>query len=65
MEGDVLVYNCLSFANKMHGVTDNSNPGFIQIPAVVGVTVSNTSVEYVAVTYCKFSGKSVWTTDFT
>jgi len=34
MEGDVLVYNCLSFANKMHGVTDNSNPGFIKVEKV-------------------------------
>ncbi len=34
MEGDVLVYNCLSFANKMHGVTDNSNPGFIKVENV-------------------------------
>ncbi|MDE6356527.1 MAG: right-handed parallel beta-helix repeat-containing protein [Clostridia bacterium] len=34
MEGDVFVYNCLSFANKMHGVTDNSNPGFIKVENV-------------------------------
>lgn len=34
MEGDVLVYNCLAFANKMHGVTDNSNPGFIKVENV-------------------------------
>ncbi len=31
MEGDVFVYNCLSFANKMHGFTDNSNPGFLSV----------------------------------
>lgn len=31
MEGDVFVYNCLSFANKMHGFTDNSNPGFMSV----------------------------------
>ncbi|MGN0803831.1 MAG: hypothetical protein ACI4MS_00420, partial [Candidatus Coproplasma sp.] len=27
MAGDVKLYNCLSFNNRMHGVTDNSNPG--------------------------------------
>lgn len=31
MEGDVVMYNCLSFNNKMHGVTDNSNPGFLKV----------------------------------
>lgn len=31
MEGDVYLYNCLSFNNKMHGVTDNSNPGVLSI----------------------------------
>lgn len=31
MEGDVVLYNCLSFNNRMHGVTDNSNPGFISV----------------------------------
>ena len=31
MEGDVFVYNCLSFANRMHGFTDNSNPGFLSV----------------------------------
>ncbi len=31
MEGDVLMYNCLSFNNRMHGVTDNSNPGVISV----------------------------------
>ena len=30
MEGDVFLYNCLSFNNRMHGVTDNSNPGYIK-----------------------------------
>ena len=30
MEGDVILYNCLSYANRMHGVTDNSNPGYIK-----------------------------------
>ena len=30
MEGDVILYNCLSFNNRMHGVTDNSNPGYIK-----------------------------------
>lgn len=30
MEGDVLLYNCLAYQNRMHGVTDNSNPGYIK-----------------------------------
>ena len=30
MEGDVILYNCLSYNNRMHGVTDNSNPGYIK-----------------------------------
>lgn len=30
MEGDVVLYNCLSYGNRMHGVTDNSNPGYIK-----------------------------------
>lgn len=31
MEGDVFLYNCMSFNNRMHGVTDNSNPGVLSI----------------------------------
>ncbi|MDE6691702.1 MAG: hypothetical protein K2K04_07005, partial [Clostridia bacterium] len=31
MEGDVFMYNCLSFNNRMHGVTDNSNPGVLSV----------------------------------
>lgn len=34
MEGDVVMYNCLSFHNRMHGVTDNSNPGFLKVEGV-------------------------------
>jgi hypothetical protein len=34
MEGEVFMYNCLSFNNRMHGVTDNSNPGVISIDNV-------------------------------
>ena len=34
MEGDVKMYNCLSFQNRMHGVTDNSNPGYLQVEGV-------------------------------
>lgn len=30
MEGDVILYNCLAYQNRMHGVTDNSNPGYIK-----------------------------------
>ncbi len=40
MEGDVLVYNCVAFNNRMHGVTDNSNPGYLKID---GVTSYNNS----------------------
>ncbi|MGN1103348.1 MAG: right-handed parallel beta-helix repeat-containing protein, partial [Candidatus Coproplasma sp.] len=29
MEGDVFLYNCMSFNNRMHGITDNSNPGVL------------------------------------
>ena len=31
LEGDVFMYNCYSFNNRMHGVTDNSNPGVISV----------------------------------
>lgn len=31
MEGDVIVNNCISFDNKLHGIGDNSNPGTIQV----------------------------------
>lgn len=31
MEGDVIVENCYAFNNKLHGFSDNSNPGFIQM----------------------------------
>ena len=34
MEGDVKMYNCLAFQNRMHGVTDNSNPGYLQVAGV-------------------------------
>lgn len=34
MEGDVIMYNCLSFHNRMHGVTDNSNPGYLKVEGV-------------------------------
>ncbi len=34
MEGDVKMYNCLSFQNRMHGVTDNSNPGYLKVEGV-------------------------------
>ncbi len=33
-EGDVILYNCMTFNNKMHGVTDNSNPGTLMIENV-------------------------------
>ncbi len=31
LAGDVYVENCLSFNNRMHGLTDNSNPGQIEV----------------------------------
>lgn len=31
MEGDVVIDNCVAFNNKLHGFSDNSNPGFINI----------------------------------
>lgn len=34
MEGEVIMYNCLSFNNKLHGVTDNSKPTFLNIKGV-------------------------------
>lgn len=34
MEGDVLLNNCLAFNNKLHGITDNSNPGYISLTNV-------------------------------
>ena len=34
MEGDVFMYNCQTFNNRMHGVTDNSNPGVLSIKNV-------------------------------
>lgn len=34
MEGEVFLYNSLSFNNRMHGVTDNSNPGVLVVENV-------------------------------
>ena len=31
MESDVIMENCLAFNNKLHGFSDNSNPGFINM----------------------------------
>lgn len=31
MEGDVIIENCIAFNNKLHGFSDNSNPGVINI----------------------------------
>ncbi|MGN0806684.1 MAG: hypothetical protein ACI4MC_06555 [Candidatus Coproplasma sp.] len=41
MEGDVFLYNCMSFNNRMHGITDNSNPGVL---SVNNVTTYNNAV---------------------
>lgn len=40
MEGDVVVVNSLAYGNRMHGVTDNSNPGYLYVD---GVTSYNNS----------------------
>ncbi len=37
MEGDVKMYNSLSFNNRMHGVTDNSNPGYLYVEGVTSI----------------------------
>lgn len=42
MRGNVKMYNCLSFNNRMHGVTDNSNPGVLTIE---GVTCYNNGAD--------------------
>ena len=34
MTGDVIMENCLAFNNKYHGVSDNSNPGFLSLKNV-------------------------------
>lgn len=34
MRGDVKMFNCLSFNNRLHGVGDNSNPGVLSIENV-------------------------------
>ncbi|MCM1438530.1 MAG: right-handed parallel beta-helix repeat-containing protein [Roseburia sp.] len=48
MEGEVFLTNCLSFNNRMHGVTDNSNPGVITVDGVTaynnGANVDRTGV---------------------
>lgn len=47
MEGDVILVNCLSYGNKLHGVTDNSNPGVISVKGVTsynnGAVIDNDS----------------------
>ena len=35
LEGDVFMYNCYAFNNRMHGITDNSNPGVISLTNVI------------------------------
>lgn len=42
MRGNVKMYNCMSFNNRMHGVTDNSNPGVI---TVEGITSYNNGAD--------------------
>ena len=34
MTGDVIMENCFTFNNKYHGVSDNSNPGFLSLKNV-------------------------------
>lgn len=31
MEGNVIIENCLTFNNRLHGISDNSNPGVLSI----------------------------------
>ena len=40
LEGDVYMSNCIAFNNRMHGITDNSNPGVISL---TNVTAYNNS----------------------
>lgn len=37
MKMDVNMYNCLSFNNRLHGFTDNSNPGVLKLSHITGV----------------------------
>ncbi len=41
MEGSVYIENCIAFGNKLHGFSDNSNPGVI---TMVNCTAYNNSV---------------------
>lgn len=63
MEGDVELYNCISFHNRMHGVTDNSNPGVLSINNVTGYNngIQVDSRKYSSVT--DESGKTTYTVD--
>lgn len=45
MDGDVILDNCLSFNNRMHGVTDNSNPGVLSINNVTSYNNGATTNE--------------------
>lgn len=31
MEGNVIVENCMAFENRLHGLSDNSNPGVLSL----------------------------------
>ncbi len=42
MVGDVMLYNCMSYYNLLHGVTDNSNPGVISLTNVTSFDNSAT-----------------------
>lgn len=48
MEGEVLLHNVLAFNNRMHGITDNSNPGVIIVDGATcynnGAGVDSTGV---------------------
>lgn len=41
MEGSVIIENCMAFGNKLHGFSDNSNPGVI---SMINCTSFNNSV---------------------
>lgn len=62
MEGEVFLYNSLSFNNRMHGVTDNSNPGVL---VVENVTSYNNAAGVDEVEYFAYDKNNVLLEDVT
>lgn len=62
MEGEVFLYNSLSFNNRMHGVTDNSNPGVL---LVENVTSYNNAAGVDEVEYYAYDTNDVLLQDVT